>query len=414
MATWLTLKIGPDPPEDASEALLRDLRAVEVTRSNQAPSGFQLTFAASRYDPRYTAEEESPSDVEWPLLSDETLDTFNRVQILVQLDATAPVVLIDGFITRQELNVGGEGGSSIVVTGEDVSLKMDLFEISAEYQDLATSAVVSQILGKYSALGITADVTAPEGETVPTDYVPQQNSTDRFYLQMLAAQNGYEFYIQPGSSAGENTAYWGPPVANMTPVPDPQTALVTQMGKRDNVAALNLSYDALAPTLAYANVLDLTQTPAASEAVAIGSATQKPDLSTGGAIPSTPGGSGLAQDPPTFSDSLASLAVRGRLANNPGYPLTEATAIAQAKTNRSVVEVITVEGEIETEDYQAVLQAPGLVDILGIGDKYGGTYAVKEVTHSFKLKEEDFSYRQKFVLIRGGLGYKSPPAPQST
>ena len=410
MPTELTLNIGPDPPEAASLTVIRALREVEVTRTSSVPSGFQLTFGAVRYDPRYEASEEDDSQTEWPLLKDDTLAPFNRVQLMVSIDDGAEQVLIDGFITRQEINVGGEEGSTLVLTGEDVSVKMDLFEISAEYQELTTSATVSQILGKYSSLGIQAAVTAPDGESAPTDYVPQQNCTDRFYLQILASQNGYDFYVKPGSEAGQNTAYWGPPVANQSPQPDTQEALIAEMGKRTNVRSLSLSYDALAPTLAYGQVLDLTKNPAESAAVAVGSATQKPDLSTGGAIPSSPSGSGLAQDPTSFSSSLAALAVRGRLANYPGYPLAEATTLAQAKTNRSVTEMVTITGELDTARYGAVLDVPGLVDVLGIGTKYGGTYAVKEVTHHLKFGGENWEYLQKFVLTRGGQGYKSPPA----
>ena len=411
MPTELTLNIGPDPPEAAGLSVIRALRQVEVTRTNSVPSGFQLTFGAVRYDPRYEASEEDDSQTEWPLLKDDTLKPFNRVQVLVSIDEAADQVLIDGFITRQEINVDAEKGSTLVLTGEDVSVKMDLFEISAEYQELTTSATVSQILGKYSSLGITAEVKAPEGESAPTDYVPQQNCTDRYYLQILAAQNGFDFYLKPGTKAGKNTAYWGPPIANKSPQPDPQTALIAEMGERNNVRSLSLSYDALAPTLAYAQVLDLSKNPAESAPVAIGSATQKPNLSTGGAIPSSPAGSGLAQNPTSFSSNLKTLGVRGRLANYAGYPLAEAKTLAQAKTNLSVIEVVKIEGELDTSRYGVVLDVPGLVDVLGIGTQYGGTYAVKEVTHRLEFGGENWQYAQKFVLTRGGLGYKSPPAP---
>ncbi len=413
MPTELTLNIGPDPPEAAGLSVIRSLKEVEVTRTSSVPSGFQLTFAAVRYDPRYEASESDDSQTEWPLLKDDTLKPFNRVQVMISIDDGAVQVMIDGFITRQEINVSEDEGSTLVLTGEDVSLKMDLFEISAEYQELTTSATVSQILGKYSSLGIQTEVKAPDGESAPTDYVPQQNCTDRFYLQILAAQNGFDFYLKPGSKAGKNTAYWGPPIANKSPQPDTQTALIAQMGKRNNVRSLSLSYDALAPTLAYAQVLDLAKNPAESAPVAIGSATQKPNLSTGGAIPSSPAGSGLAQDPTSFSSSLKTLAVRGRLANYPGYPLAEAKTLAQAKANRSVTDVVTIKGELDTVRYGALLDVPGLVDVLGIGTKYGGTYAVKEVTHHLKFGGDNWQHLQKFVLTRGGLGYKSPPAPSS-
>jgi hypothetical protein len=401
--TKVTLKIGADTPSAASEALTRALSAVEVTCGNTAPAGFQLTFDAERYDPRYTKSDTTTQE-EWPLLTDGSVAPFNRVQLLVEIGTGSPQPLIDGFITRIELNLReGEASPVLVATGEDVSVKMDLFEISAEYQELAPSAVVGQILGKYSSL-VQADVTTPSGESTPADYVLQQNCTDRLYLKMLAAQAGYEFYVQPGSP--KSTAYWGPPVANKSPAPQTQKELVAQMGKRTNVLALNFSYDALAPTLTYAQVLDLSKNPAEATPVAIGSATQKPNLSSGGAIPGTPSPSGLAQDPSSARGQAQKLAVRGSLANYPGYPVPEATAIAQGRTNLSVTEVVTVEGELDTDAYGAVLTAPGLVDVYGVGTQYGGTFAVREVVHSLKFQDQDWQYRQKFVLTRGGLGFK--------
>lgn len=388
----VSLKLGTTSMATAPLDLVQALRTIEVVQGVRCPSGFRLTFAADRYPPVV-----GPS-TDYSLLSEGLLAPFVRVQIQANPQGSAAVVLIDGFITRQELTVDGEESSVVTVIGEDVSVKMDLFEVAAEYPSLTDSAIVSQILGKYSSLGITASVTAPAGETAPQNWVPQQNSTDRYFLQMLAARHAYQFYIQPGSTAGQNTAYWGPPVTTG----DRQEALTANMRGMNNVKRLSASYDSLAATVTYGQVLDLTQTPAVMTPVAIGSATQVPGLSSGTALPSN--ASSLATTPSTYSSDVSTLAVRGTLLLHPGLTATDAQSLGQAKTNRSVQEVVVVEGELDVEEYGAILTAPGLVDLRGVGQTYDGTYYVKQVTHVLTQEDGTWNYSQRFVLTRGGTG----------
>jgi hypothetical protein len=391
--TILSLKLGATQPQNAPAEVIKALRSVEVVHGCRCPSGFRLSFEAERY-PAVAG-----TLAEFPLVETGLLDPFVRVQVLVQMDATAAQVLMDGFITRQELVVGSDTQkATITVMGEDVSVKMDLFELSAEYQSLADSAIVNQILARYSSLGITPSVTAPSGESAPQSYVPQQNSTDRYYLQMLAARHGYLFYVLPAAQAGKNTAYWGPPVTTGTR----QTALTTNMGRQNNVRSIAFTYDALAPTLTYGMALDMTQTPAKAVAIAAGSATQKPGLASTAAIPSSV--SSLAQTPASFSSQLSTLGVRGTLFMQPGFNPTDAQGAGQAKTNRSVQEVVMAEGEVDTATYGQILAAPGLVDVRGVGNRYDGTYYVKQVTHNLSLEQGEWKYLQKFVLSRDGVG----------
>jgi len=308
-----------------------------------------------------------------------------------------PTVLIDGFITRQEVTVSGEDTTTITVIGEDVSVKMDLIEISAEFQNLADSAIVTQILGNYSSLGITPSVTAPANEAAPQSWVPQQNCTDRYFIQTLAARHGFLFYVLPGSTAGTNTAYWGPPVTTG----DPQKALTTNMSMANNVTSVTMTYDALAPTITYGSVLDLTQSTPAAVPVAIGSASSLMGLANTPPIPSSV--SGIATTPSTFSSQLSTLSSRGTLFLHPGLSATDAQNLAQAKTNRSAQEVVVVEGELDTATYGAILKAAGLVALRGVGGRYDGKYFVKQVNHSLSFGELSWRYAQKFVLVREGF-----------
>jgi len=392
-ATDVWLLLGTTTPSAPPEAVTAAVRTLEVIQSSRCPSGFRVSFAAPRYDP------DDQTGTEYPLLATGLLDPFVRVQVLVQPpDSILPTVLMDGFITRQELTVGADGATTITVIGEDVSVKMDLIEISAEFQNLADSAIVTQILGNYSSLGVTPSVTAPTGESAPQSWVPQQNCTDRYYVQMLAARHGFLFYVLPGATAGMNTAYWGPQVTSGSA----QKALTTNMSMANNLRSLTLTYDALAPTITYGSVLDLTQSPAAAVPVAIGSASSVFGFAATGPIPSAV--SSVATTPSSFTSQLSTLSSRGTLFLHPGLSATDAQNLAQAKTNRSAQEVVVVEGEVDSSKYGSVLQAAGLVDLRGVGGRYDGTYFVKQVNHSFSFDDANLTYFQKFVLVREGVG----------
>lgn len=391
-ATTIKLMIGAGTPRDAPEELTRSLDTIEVVQGSRCPSGFRLSFHADRYPP------EPGTMADYPLLDGGLLEPFNRVQVIVQPEGDADTVLIDGFITHQELTVEGEGKALLTVLGEDVSVKMDLVEISVEYPNLTDSAIVNQILGKYSSLGIQPQVTAPQGESAPEDFVPQQNSTDRIYLLELAARHGFQFYVQPGAAAGQNTAYWGPPVTTG----DRQKALTTNMGPANNLDKLALRYEALAPTVAFGRVLDLTQQPAAPVDVPVGSVAAPLGLATTPGLPSS--AAGVAADPPGFTSQLDTLGTRSSLLYHPGDTVAVTRAHGQGKVDRSAQEVVVAEGELDTAAYESILVAPGLVDLRGVGGRYDGTYYVTQVRHVLSLDQGQWRYTQKFVLTREGTG----------
>lgn len=390
--TTITLKIGSgSQPGPAPGSMLESLRRLEVTRVADGACGFQLSFDA----PRFNLEDTSQS-AEYPIFADDLLVPFNRVQISVSIKGEDQVALIDGYILRQEVEVEDDA-TFVTVLGEDVGVKMDLVEISVEYQNLKDSDIVSQILGKYSSLGITPSVTAPAGESAPSDFVPQQNSTDRVYVRQLAGRYGYDFSVAPGDSLGSNTAYWGPPPTDGTPQP----VLSVNFGPKTNVKKLEMRYDARVPTQVYGQVLDLTQNPAQVTPVAVSAPSWRAGLTQTQALTTN---TGIASDPTSFTSSLDTLDVRGSLLFHSGMDVSLATAVATGKANRSVVEVQTVEGELDTETYGHILEVPGRVDLRGVGATFDGRYLVRQVTHVIEIEQDEPKYTQKFVLSRGGYG----------
>jgi phage protein D len=381
----LQIKIGrPSVPAAAPLALLQALQNVTVTVGDRAPSGFQLTFFAERYG----------SGTDDPLFSGGWLDPYNRVVLQATISGT-PRILMDGFITRQTYNPGAGERSSLVVSGEDVSLKMDLFEVSKPWPNMTASSIVSSILGQYASLGIQPSVKAATTQQQPVNRTPQQNSTDRAYLQQLAGQSDAIFYIEPGPSSGNNTAYWGPPSRSGTA----QTVLSVDMGPFSTVDTISFAYDGTAPQVTYGKVKQSAQQDPV--AVGIGSTTRTPALA---AKPALGNSSSLAANPDSFMSHLATLKVRGSFFQHQGRTSSEATLLAQLATDQSTDNVVTVNGVLDTVRYGDILRAPGLVSVRGAGSSYDGLYYVKQVTHQITSRSNDWEYKQAFVLTREGLG----------
>jgi phage protein D len=380
----LSLQIGrPSVPQAAPLALTQALQGVTVTVGDKAPSGFQLTFHAERFG---TGTDE-------PLLSGGWLDPYNRVILQATINGT-PRILMDGFITRQSYSPGGRGGSSLVVSGEDISLKMDLFEVSTAWPNMTATGIVSSILGKYASIGVQATVKTTSTSERPVNRTPQQNSTDRAYLQQLAGQNDAIFYIVPGPSAGSNTAYWGPPVRSGTP----QTALGVDLGPFTTVEQISFNYNGTAPQVTYGKVKDSPQDPVA---IGIGSTTRTPALATKPALGNY---TSLAMNPSSYMDDLMNLKVRGKLFQHQGRTSSESTLLAQLATDQSTDNVVTVNGSLDTIRYGDILRAPGLVAVRGAGSSYDGLYYVKQVTHQIASRTSDWEYKQSFILSREGVG----------
>lgn len=365
----LTLSLGSIVTSPAPKAIAEALESVEVTHSDSGPSVFQLKFHADR---------SVGASRDFALLSSPLLKPTNRVQLSVTFNGT-PRVLMDGFITAQELtHERAMGASTLTVTGEDVSVMMDLYEFSLEYPAMGDAAIAFMVLAKYTAFGIVPEIipTLSSLVSLPIEHVPQQNDTDRNYLKQLAASHGYVFYVKPGPTSGTNTAYWGPPLR----VGTTQKALSVDMGPATNVDTINFHYDALAPTLMHGLVqdddFDLV-TPVLTFA-----STRLPPFAT---------------DPAIYANFPF---VRNRQYVDPRLGAMRAYDFAFNETTLSTDKVVVAQGTLDALRYGDLLDAPGRVAVRGAGASYDGLYYVQSVTHTIARG----SYKQNFALNREGTG----------
>ena len=150
LGTRLTLFIGPTLAVPAPILLTEALSAVDVSLSDEGVDGFTLTFTVGR---------SSVFSLDYAILSNPLLKIGNRVVIQVWL-GVVPQVLIDGFITKVQLNPSDEPGqSTLTITGEDLRTLMDLHEVSMSFLGLPVEARVALILAKYALyLGMPPNV----------------------------------------------------------------------------------------------------------------------------------------------------------------------------------------------------------------------------------------------------------------
>lgn len=375
LGVHLTLLIGPSIPVPAPIFVTEALSSVQVTHSDEGRNGFQLTFEIGR---------SGPFDVvDYQLLTNPLLRPFNRVILMVTFNAI-PRVLIDGFVINHQFAPSNDpGNSTLTLTGEDISVMMDMQEKTAEYIAMPDMAIVLAILTQYQAILLAPPVVRPPPTSMPPnprEETPVQHDTDLKYIQSLAEPYGYVFYIKPGLVPGQNIAYWGPPER----INVPQRALSVNMGANTNVASINFQRNALAPTTVSGVVRD---SDLGIELPVQTFISTRPPLA---AFPD------ILFNQPNVRKTL--------LKNSDGLGIVEAYNKAQSMTDQSSDEVVTASGEMDALRYGDLLTPRKLVGLRGVGYSYDGLYYVKSVTHNIERGQ----YKQSFTLTREGTGSTVP------
>ena len=367
-----TLLAGKTVPLPVPPFVTEALESVEVTHSDADRSGFQMTFQVGRGGPI--------DFLDYPLLSTPVFAPFNRVVMIVTI-GIMPRVLMDGIVTHQELAPSNEPGASrLTVTGEDVSVMMDLEEKTQEHPAQDETIIAAKIILTYAQYGLLPLVIPPFviDPPIPIERTPVQRGTDLQYLTEMAQRYSYAFYIAPGPIPLTNTAYWGPPKR----LDLPQRALSVNLGSDTNVDSISFRNNALGPLMVTGKIQD-RQTDASMPVRTFVST--RPPLS--------PMPAWLVNQPN----------VRSVQFSTDGLNIMQAFARAQAMTDASV-DSVTADGELDGVRYGDVLQARSVVGVRGAGFNYDGFFYVKSVSHSIKKNE----YKQRFSLSREGVGSLSP------
>ncbi|HEV3166197.1 MAG TPA: hypothetical protein VGZ22_19385 [Isosphaeraceae bacterium] len=369
---YLTLLVGPVVPIPAPKTVVDSLTSVQVTTASGRRSGFQLTFTLSLRSPLHTIF----------LISGGGIIPIIRVILIVTVNGT-PEVLIDGVMTNHQVTPSNTPGqATLTVTGEDLSAVMDWIDFSGvPYPAMPAEARVALIVAKYAMFGmiplvipsILIDV------PIPTEEIPRHQGTDLQYIQKLADDVGYVFFVAPGPVPGTNIAYWGPDLK----IGLPQPALNYDMDAQSNVESLSFTFDTQSKTLPVLFIQNLlTKIPIPIPV---------PDI--------TPLSPPLGLIPP----------IPRRLEfieGTSGLSPIQAALIGLAKASKSS-DAVTATGSLDVLRYGRPLKARGLVGVRGVGPAYDGLYYVSSVTHDIKRGE----YKQNFTLVRNGLVSTLPRVP---
>ena len=135
----LSLLIGPAVPIPAPQAVIDSLTGVTVSH-DATRSGFQLSFAVSKKSLLLTT-----------LLPAGYFDPISTRIVIIATVGGFPHVLMDGLVTQQQLQPSSNPGeSTLTITGEDLSLAMDLVAITRPWPAMNEVAVINVMLAPYS------------------------------------------------------------------------------------------------------------------------------------------------------------------------------------------------------------------------------------------------------------------------
>ncbi|MEU0369583.1 hypothetical protein ABZ070_04835 [Streptomyces sp. NPDC006283] len=358
----VTLHMGPrltrPVPPEVTEALL----SAQITTTAGERSGFQFAFDLTKQ-----------GALSRRLLPEGFFDPKTRVVLTVSVRGTA-VVLLDGLIVRQEVGASNQPGhSTLTVTGEDLTVLMDLEERTDRYPNLRPSERVTRILAKYTHYGIESRVFQEKIEQPPREQlrVEYQTGTDLSYVNELARANGYIFYLEPGPRPGHSTAVWGPEIR----IGQRQHALNVNMDANSTVDQLTFAYDGTAREEPQARV----QNPATRDSVLL----PQPDIGP--------------LRPPLGRRATPALK-RRTLSGTAKKESAQARAELLARAAVSA-DSVSGSGSLDVNRHGYILRPRELVGVRGAGVTYDGDYYVKSVTHNIRPG----SYQQNFTLSREGL-----------
>ncbi|HEV7310301.1 hypothetical protein [Ensifer sp.] len=363
----LTVMMGFGVPKPVPAGVVDALLSVQVTQGTEQKSGFQLSFDMGK------------KALVSRLFESGFFDPPQRVVIMVTTNGTINV-LMDGVITRHSVNASNEPGQTrLEVLGEDISRLLDLVDLSwlIKYPAIPAEGRVALILAKYMPLGLVPVIVPSVLLAVenPLEHIPGQRGTDLQYLNLLAHQVGYVFYIDPGPTPGRSIAYWGPEIK----VGKVQDALVVNSDAGSNVESATFNFEGFSKTLH----LILLHNAKTKIPIPI----PVPDIN-----PLSPP-LGRRMPVPLRAETVTGLSK---------FTVPQAAMYGLAKAARAA-EVITGSGTLNVLRYGRPLKPRRLVEVRGAGTPHDGVHFVRSVTHLIKAGD----YKQNFTLSRNAF-HSSP------
>jgi phage protein D len=306
----------------------------------------------------------------WHVLDDGIFVPLANLQLKITVGNNDPITVIDAYVVEtQTAFTNNPGESTLTVIAMDASVLMSRNEVLKTWAGMADSDIASTIFNDY---GLSPEVEATDVTYEEDKTLIVQRGTDMQFLQFLAQRHGFDVYVDVDPSSGSLTGHFGPVQLDE----EPQGLLSIHMGQSSNLNFLNLRWDMLRPTEVQVDNIDFD------------TGEDQTGSATGSDLPLLGG-----------DDLFALASPRKSLVLPTGVAVdAELLSLAQGLSNRSSFAIIA-EGEVNTNNYGAVLRAKRTITVRGVGEIYSGIYLVERVLHAFI----DGEYTQSFSLRRNAL-----------
>ncbi len=352
-AYTILIAMAPAPPP-----LVEAVQEIQIDSSLEEASVFRIRFGVTKTEIG-----------DWSILDLDPFRPFVPVQIRVQRGIGPPEAVINGYVTQHHVTYANEaGGSTLEVTGMDVTYLMNLQETVKPWPNMPDSAIAAAVFGQHAVIP-QIDPTSPvliepEGTTI-------QRGTDIRFLRRLARRNGFDCYVQPEPLTGLDQGYFK--ARQLFGLP--QAVLSVSFGTETNVQDFSVRYDLAQPTAALAAGLDV---PTKSPQPAVAPVALELPMGLEGAL--------LRALPPPIMRPA-----------DTGLPRTaDLQKAVQALVDRSAWAIVA-EGTVGLD--VTVLRPGGLVNVRGAGRLYNGTYLVTRVRHTISQGH----YEQRFEARRNAV-----------
>jgi phage protein D len=344
---------------ETDTSLIHCIQSVTVDEDLDVGSSCSVELEACRND-----------DGSWPYLTDENLQTWNRITVLAAFPNQTEVVF-DGYIAHLHVRTNDERGNMTVeIRGVDASYHMNQEEKTRiwrgqTYEDIARTILTGD---PYTFNAIVAD---PPGTGEPPAQVAQRD-TDHRFLRELARRRGYEFYVLGGN------AYFRPPDLSGTP----QKLIAVNFGDQTNCYRFEVTADGTAPTQAQVSYFDAMEGQAVT------------DVATESGLDL------LGTTPLSGQRGRIGMPQATRIARGHGFSSGAQASEYAAGMLRRNGWWVTASGTLNGLRYGAVLRSRKTVTVKGVGTNYNGIYYVRKVQH--RLTQS--TYEMQFELARNAIG----------
>src|SRR4029450_10632770 len=122
---------------------------------------------------------------------------------------------MEGVRATSATTSAGGATSTLLIRGKDKSALMEILPLDGlPYPAMPPALRVLAALAKYAGFGVVPLVipSVLEDVPIPIERIPRHQGTDYSYIQALAHEVGYVFYLDPGAGVGVSRAYWGPEI----------------------------------------------------------------------------------------------------------------------------------------------------------------------------------------------------------